>query len=194
MHGMAVAKSAKARAAIEVRPAQIIAAANRASFDQPVGWSVPPAYSIALPTLSLNSLLSPCLEQVTSACGPTVVLTEILHVRSIAPANGSPFDRRHDRGSPQHTERSGVYAAGKKRRASPVTRASCRQAVQILLKEGHSLAILDPICPKCGCKMILALPPDGKGPVIQCPRCEPSDPLKSENVERWIRSSLRPPV
>jgi DNA-directed RNA polymerase subunit M/transcription elongation factor TFIIS len=57
------------------------------------------------------------------------------------------------------------------------------------------LAILDPICPKCGCKMILALPRDGKGSVIlQCPRCEPSDPLKSENVERWIRSSLRPPV
>ena len=56
------------------------------------------------------------------------------------------------------------------------------------------MAILDPICPKCGGKMILALSRDGKGSVIlQCPRCEPSDPLKSEDVERWI-SSLRPPV
>jgi hypothetical protein len=43
--------------------------------------------------------------------------------------------------------------------------------------------------------MILALPRDGKGPVIlQCLRCDPADPLKSANVERWITGSLRPPV
>jgi hypothetical protein len=43
--------------------------------------------------------------------------------------------------------------------------------------------------------MIAAPPLDGKVPAIwQCPRCDPCDPLKSMNVERWIRSSLRPPV
>jgi len=43
--------------------------------------------------------------------------------------------------------------------------------------------------------MILAPPPDGKAPAImQCPSCDLPDPLKSEIVEGWIKSSLRPPA
>jgi hypothetical protein len=43
--------------------------------------------------------------------------------------------------------------------------------------------------------MILVPPLNGKGPaVMQCPSCDHPDPLKSESVEGWIRSSLRPPA
>ena len=42
--------------------------------------------------------------------------------------------------------------------------------------------------------MILAPPPNGKGPAItQCPACDGPDPLKSESIEGWVKSSLRPP-
>jgi hypothetical protein len=43
--------------------------------------------------------------------------------------------------------------------------------------------------------MILVLPSDGKSPaILECLRCDRPDPLKSERVEGWIRSSLRPPA
>lgn len=43
--------------------------------------------------------------------------------------------------------------------------------------------------------MVLAPSPDGKAPaVMQCPSCDLPDPLKSEIVEGWIKSSLRPPA
>ena len=50
-------------------------------------------------------------------------------------------------------------------------------------------------CPRCGRKMILASPLSGKGPaILQCLTCDRPDPLKSESVEGWIKSSLRPPA
>jgi len=43
--------------------------------------------------------------------------------------------------------------------------------------------------------VILATLPDGSEPAIwQCPSCDYADPLKSERVEGWIRSPLRPPT
>jgi hypothetical protein len=43
--------------------------------------------------------------------------------------------------------------------------------------------------------MVLVPPLNGKGPaVMQCLSCDRPDPLKSESVEGWIRSSLRPPA
>jgi hypothetical protein len=43
--------------------------------------------------------------------------------------------------------------------------------------------------------MILTAPSGRKGPaVMQCLICDRPDPLKSESVEGWIKSSLRPPA
>jgi len=43
--------------------------------------------------------------------------------------------------------------------------------------------------------MILAAPSGGKdSTIMQCLTCDRPDPLKSESVEGWIRSSLRPPA
>jgi hypothetical protein len=43
--------------------------------------------------------------------------------------------------------------------------------------------------------VILAAPPDGIAPAIwQCLGCDDPDPLKSERVEGWIKSPLRPPT
>ena len=67
------------------------------------------------------------------------------------------------------------------------------------------MANADAVCQKCGRKMTLAAPPDGSvilavlpgssEPAIwQCLGCDEPDPLKSERVEGWIRSPLRPPT
>src|SRR5262245_33143329 len=67
--------------------------------------------------------------------------------------------------------------------------------VQFVPKGDHSLATAYSNCPRCGRKMILAAQSGGKGPAImQCPTCDFPDPLKSESVEGWINSSLRPPA
>jgi hypothetical protein len=51
-----------------------------------------------------------------------------------------------------------------------------------------------PICPNCGALLILALPPDGKGPrTFQCLECDRPDPLKSETATGWLQGELRPP-
>lgn len=43
--------------------------------------------------------------------------------------------------------------------------------------------------------MTLVVPPDGDGPAIwQCVGCDCPDPLKSERIEGWVKSSLRPPT
>jgi hypothetical protein len=47
--------------------------------------------------------------------------------------------------------------------------------------------------PPDGSVILVALP-DGSEPAIwQCPGCDDPDPLKSERVEGWIQSPLRPP-
>jgi hypothetical protein len=51
------------------------------------------------------------------------------------------------------------------------------------------------ICPKCNKPLTLALPPGGKGPrAWRCLHCDGPDPLKSEEVERWLNSPLKPPA
>ena len=61
--------------------------------------------------------------------------------------------------------------------------------------KGHSLATAYSNCPRCGRKMILTAPPDGNlTATMQCLTRDRPDLLKSETVEGWIRSSLRPPA
>jgi hypothetical protein len=51
-----------------------------------------------------------------------------------------------------------------------------------------------PTCPRCGAHLVLEPLPGGEGRrMFQCRKCDPQDPLKSDNVSRWIRSELRPP-
>ena len=51
-------------------------------------------------------------------------------------------------------------------------------------------------CPSCGKPTLLLLGPDGRPPpVMKCLDCDHIDPLKSPDVEAWIRSkSLEPPT
>jgi len=51
-----------------------------------------------------------------------------------------------------------------------------------------------PTCPYCGALLILALPPDGKGPrQFQCFDCDQPDPIKTEKVTGWLKGELQPP-
>jgi hypothetical protein len=51
-----------------------------------------------------------------------------------------------------------------------------------------------PTCPRCGAFLILALPPDGKGPrTFQCFDCDGPDPLKTDKVLGWFKGELHPP-
>jgi hypothetical protein len=51
-----------------------------------------------------------------------------------------------------------------------------------------------PACPYCGALLILALPPDGKGPrQFQCFDCDQPDPIKTEKVTGWLKGELQPP-
>jgi hypothetical protein len=48
-------------------------------------------------------------------------------------------------------------------------------------------------CPQCGCVMVFALPPQGKGPrSLQCLECDRPDPLRSD-VLNWLKGGLQPP-
>jgi hypothetical protein len=48
-------------------------------------------------------------------------------------------------------------------------------------------------CPRCGCVMVLALPPQGNGPrTLQCLECDRPDPLRSD-VVKWLEGGLQPP-
>ena len=52
-----------------------------------------------------------------------------------------------------------------------------------------------PTCPNCGAFLILALPPDGKGPrTFQCFDCDGPDPLKTDKATGWLKGELRPPT
>jgi hypothetical protein len=51
-----------------------------------------------------------------------------------------------------------------------------------------------PTCPYCGAHLILALPPDGKGPrTFQCFDCDQPDPMKTEKATGWLKGELHPP-
>jgi hypothetical protein len=52
------------------------------------------------------------------------------------------------------------------------------------------------LCPKCGRPLALMLPPGGEGErKPQCFHCDGPDPLKSREVEGWIKSpTLKPPA
>jgi hypothetical protein len=55
--------------------------------------------------------------------------------------------------------------------------------------------ISDRTCPYCQSEMVLALPPNGKGPrTLQCINCDGPDPLKSEKATAWLKSELQPPT
>jgi hypothetical protein len=48
-------------------------------------------------------------------------------------------------------------------------------------------------CPRCGCVMVVALPPQGNGPrTLQCLECDRPDPLRSD-VVKWLEGGLQPP-
>jgi hypothetical protein len=48
-------------------------------------------------------------------------------------------------------------------------------------------------CPQCGGVMVVAQPPQGKGPRrLQCLACDRPDPLKSD-VLKWLKGGLQPP-
>lgn len=64
--------------------------------------------------------------------------------------------------------------------------------------QGDSVLKVAPLCPKCGRHMELLLPPDATGQrayqrSYQCFDCDRVDPLKSDQVDRWIKSPLKPP-
>jgi hypothetical protein len=42
--------------------------------------------------------------------------------------------------------------------------------------------------------ILVALPDGSEAAIWQCSGCDDPDPLKSERVEGWIRSPLRPPT
>jgi len=129
-------------------------------------------------------------------CDPAVV-TEILHLRSIAPATASPFDRRYERGSPRSTatKRFVRRADGAALAQPPNDRAVLPAGSTDCAKEGHSVESAIPVCQRCGRKMTLVALPDGiEAATWRCPVCDCLDPLKSKRVEGWIRSSLRPPA
>ena len=49
-------------------------------------------------------------------------------------------------------------------------------------------------CPKCGAKLTLELPADGKGRrTLQCFYCDRPDPMKTNRAMGWIKSELQPP-
>ena len=51
-----------------------------------------------------------------------------------------------------------------------------------------------PKCPHCGDYLVLALPPEGKGPrTFQCLDCDGPGPLKTDKVIGWLKSELHPP-
>jgi hypothetical protein len=48
-----------------------------------------------------------------------------------------------------------------------------------------------PICPECGEPLVLAPPPEGKGPrTFRCFDCDGPDPLKDERVMGWLIGEL----
>jgi hypothetical protein len=48
-----------------------------------------------------------------------------------------------------------------------------------------------PICPRCGARLVLALPPEGKGErTFQCFDCDRLDPLQSDRVIGWLSGEL----
>jgi hypothetical protein len=51
-----------------------------------------------------------------------------------------------------------------------------------------------PTCLKCGAKLIVALPPGGKGQrTLQCFDCGRPDPLKTDEAAAWLKGDLQPP-
>jgi len=52
-----------------------------------------------------------------------------------------------------------------------------------------------PLCQRCGREMTMVAPPHGiEAATWRCPVCDCLDPLKSERIEGWIKSALRPPT
>jgi len=104
------------------------------------------------------------------------------------------------------TRQAWLCAAGEAALAQPPnTGGFAGRLCKLCQMEAHSLANGVSVCQRCGRKMMLATPPDGSvilatlrdvsGPAIwQCLGCDEPDPLKSERVEGWIRSRLRPPM
>jgi len=51
-----------------------------------------------------------------------------------------------------------------------------------------------PICTKCGKRLALALPPGGRGQrTLRCIECDGPDPLKSTDINGWMKGDLKPP-
>jgi tRNA(Ile2) C34 agmatinyltransferase TiaS len=49
------------------------------------------------------------------------------------------------------------------------------------------------VCPKCGTRLRLLLPSDGKGArTLRCVNCADDDPLKDHRADGWVKS-LKPP-
>jgi hypothetical protein len=90
-----------------------------------------------------------------------------------------------------------LYAAGRGRPGSAPKRPGglAGRFVQVVPKGGHALESTIPACQRCGRKMIPVAPSDGiEAATWQCLGCDCPDPLKSERVEGWVKSSLRPPT